>query len=183
MPDPSPVVTEHENETATEKAARLALDQANISRLGAVLQLHCGLMHYAALFVVKPDQKGLQDEWVAWLQKAAQIYPHLTCRLAGWQAAIKPPPPKIKKKGRGAVKPPALPRFNPSDLKGKALRDSIISQVPRFQALGGQGAGSVGRRRILPKLYRANVLEPLRVTPNHRDAGRLGCLYRHGQRR
>jgi len=33
LPDPAPVVTEHENETVTEKTARLALDQANLSRL------------------------------------------------------------------------------------------------------------------------------------------------------
>jgi len=42
LPDPTPVVTEHTDETETEKEARLAVDQANLSRLGAVLQLHAG---------------------------------------------------------------------------------------------------------------------------------------------
>ena len=77
MPDPSPVVTQHEDETPTEKDARIAKDQNNAAKLGVALQLHCGLMHYAALFVAKPDQKGLQEDFVGWLQKAAQLYPQL----------------------------------------------------------------------------------------------------------
>ena len=43
--------------------------------LGAILQLQCGMLHYAALFVAKPDQEGLQDQWVTWLKSAAQAYP------------------------------------------------------------------------------------------------------------
>jgi hypothetical protein len=160
LPDPTPVVTEHENETATEKQARLALDQANLSRLGAVLQLHCGLMHYAALFVVKPDQKGLQDEWVAWLKSAAQIYPQLGGPAGN--SDQKPEPPKKKKdKGEGAPRPPS---FNPADLKGKAMRDSIISKFLGFKGWADKEQGGWAVQN-LPKLYRANVLEPLRASP------------------
>lgn len=87
-PDPSSVVKANEEETATEKATRMALDQANLSSLGTTLQLQCGLLHYGALFVVDPNRKGLQDEFAAWLAKAAQSYPQLAAaQLAAQQAA------------------------------------------------------------------------------------------------
>ena len=174
VPDPTPVMTVHESESATEKDARLALDQANLSRFTAALQLHCGLMHYAALFVVKPDQKGLQDDWVAWLKSAAQIYPQL-----GMPAVPSPPKPEPKKKKtdrddrddrdkeREKESPPVVvrpPPFNPAELKGKAMRDSLISKFLDFQAWGDkeQGGWSVLN---LPGFYRATVLEPLRASP------------------
>jgi hypothetical protein len=164
MPEPTPVITQNENETATEKANRLALDQATTARVGAILQLQCGMLHYAALFVTKPDQPGLKDQWVAWLKSAAPAYP---------QAVGVPPAPAApgngdsdghhhKKDGPGGNKPPAP--FNPSDLKGKAMKDTVISKFLAFNAWGDkeQGGWAV---KDLPKLYRANVLEPLRATP------------------
>ena len=162
LPDPSPVVTEHLDETVTEKATRLALDQANLTRLGVLLQLHCGLMHYAALFVVKPDEKGLQADWVAWLQKAAQIYPQLA---APPPAAPPPPDPNKKKrdkdKGGGT---PSAPAVNPDDLKAKVMRNSIIGKFLGFKSWEDkeQGGWAV---LDLPRLYRTNVLDPLRASP------------------
>jgi hypothetical protein len=163
MPDPNPVITENENETATEKETRLALDQANLNRIGTALQLQCGIMHFAALFVVKPDQAGLQAQWVAWLQSAAQIYPRLA--LPG---SATPPPPEKKKKHKDDNAPPAPksppPPFNPSSVVEKAMKDTEITKFLAFTAWGDkeQGGWSV---KDLPKLYRANVLEPLRAKP------------------
>jgi len=167
LPDPTPVITEHADETPTEKAARLANDQANLTRLGIVLQLHCGLMHYAALFVTKPDQKGLQDDWAAWLKSAARLYLQLGAPpQPGVQA---PPPPHKKKKDRGAddaAQPPPAPPppFYPGDLKAKTMHDSIISKFLAFNLWADkeQGGWSV---HDLPKFYQTNILEPLRAKP------------------
>jgi len=166
-PDPSPVITQNENETATEKANRLALDQANLARQAAILQLQCGMLHYGAIFVTKPDQQGLKDSWVAWLKTAAQAYP----QAVNVPAAPAPPPPRDggdsethhHKKDGGAPKTAAP--FNPSDLKGKALKDTLFTKYLAFNAWGDkeQGGWAV---KDLPKLYRTNVLEPLRATPN-----------------
>jgi hypothetical protein len=164
-PDPMPVVTQHETESESEKEARLAVDQANLTRLGTVLQLHCGLMHFAALFVIRPDQKGLQDDWVAWLQKAAQIYPQLALPAV---SAVQSPVPHKKKWDKSAdgppIPPPPPPPYNPADLKAKTMHDSIISQYLGFKSWKDkeQGTWTV---QDLPKLFRANVLEPLRATP------------------
>ncbi len=158
LPEATPIVTEHVNETATEKEARLARDAANTARLGAVLQLHCGLMHYAALFVVKPDQKGLQEEWVAWLQRAAQAYPQLALQAE----KVDQQPEQAKKKNKeGAPRPPS---FDPADLKAKTMHESIISKYLGFKSWGDkeQGTWAVAG---LPALYRTNVLDPLRKTP------------------
>jgi hypothetical protein len=160
LPDPAPVVTAYSNETASEKEARLAVDQANKAKLGAVLQLHCGLMHYAALFVVKPDQKGLQDDWVTWLKSAAQTYPQLNAQTV----SSDPNPPSHKRKSDQNPNAPVAKPFNPAEVKGKAMRESIISKYLAFKSWADkeQGGWSV---RDLPKLYRATVLEPLRTSP------------------
>jgi hypothetical protein len=167
MPDPSPVVTQNEDETPTEKQARLAFDQANVTRLGTVLQLQCGLMHYAALFVVKPNQPGLQADWVTWLKSAAQLYPQTNVPA---QADAPPPPEHHKRKrddgqGQGPAKSQSRPApFDPSDAEGKAMKDTLISKFLGFNAWGDkeQGGWAV---KDLPKLYRTNVLEPLRASP------------------
>jgi hypothetical protein len=158
MPDPSPVITENENETPTEKATRLALDQATNSRVGAILQLQCGLMHFGALFVVKPNQTGLQDQWVAWLKTAAVEYPQAMTVPAPAAPSTDP----HKKKRNGDDK--AGSGFSSADLKGKAIKDSAISKFLAFNVWGDkeQGGWAV---KDLPKLYRANVLDPLRATP------------------
>jgi len=163
---PSPVRSEHANETASEKDARLALDQANIAKLGIALQLHCGLMHYAALFVAKPDQKGLQDDWVAWLKTAAQIYPQLGMVQ---QTDDQAPQSRKKKKNHqpGAnesAQPTPAPSYYPEDMLAKTMHDSIISKFLAFNLWADkeQGGWAV---KDLPKLYRTKVLEPLRATP------------------
>ena len=162
MPDPTPVVTEHENESVSEKEVRLAQDHANQLALGTVLQMHCGVMHFAALFVVNPDQKGLKDDWVAWLQKAAQVYPQL----------VPPPPPanpdpNPSPDGEGHKKKHQQPQahpFDPSDLMGKTMKDSVISKFLAFKQWGDkeQGGWSV---KAVPKFYQAEVLTPLRTKP------------------
>ncbi len=158
----APVVTEHAQETSTEKAARLALDQANLARLGPVLQLHCGLMHYAALLVVKPDQKGLQNDWVAWLKAAAKVYPQLAEQSD--DSNQKPEHKRKKDMGDAAHGGTPPPPLSSAEMKGKNLRESIISRFLAFKGWNDkeQGGWSV---QELPRLYRANVLDPLRTSP------------------
>ncbi len=163
LPDPSPVIKENENETATEKSNRLALDQANLARLAAILQLQCGMLHYGALFVTKPDQPGLKDQWVAWLKTAAQAYP-AAVGMPSTPAAVPGGDPEAHHHKRDDASRP-LASFNPSDLKGKALRDTVISRFLAFNAWGDKEQGGWAVKDI-PKLYRTNVLEPLRATPN-----------------
>ena len=160
LPDPSPVITIHDSESATEKEARLAMDQSNLAKLGVLLQLHCGLMHYAALFVIKPDQAGLKDQWMTWLKAAAQAYPQLSAPLPNDPNAA-----AHKKKRDQDSNAPAAKPFNFADIKGKAMRESIISKFLAFKSWADkdQGGWSV---RDLPKLYRANILEPLRTSPS-----------------
>jgi hypothetical protein len=50
------------------------------------------------------------------------------------------------------------------DLKDRAMRDSIISKFLAFNAWGEKDPGEWAVRD-LPRLYRANVLEPLRTSP------------------
>jgi hypothetical protein len=168
MPDPTPVTSQHEDETPTEKDKRVAQDQANATKLGVALELHCGLMHYAALFIVKPDQKGLQDDWVAWLQRAAPLYPQLAVPMGSDDSAPASAPHKRKRDGDsggggGNGTPPPKP-YNPTDVKTKTLKDSVISKFLDFKNWDDkdQGKWTVSN---LPALYRTNVLEPLRANP------------------
>jgi hypothetical protein len=173
LPDPAPVLTENVDESASEKDARLAVDQANLSHLAIVVQLQCGMLHYAALFVVDPKRAGLHDDWVDWLKKAAQIYPQL-----GIPPPSRPLPKdqqqsewdhKKKKEdggggGGGAPATPPAPAPNPLDPKQISLRDAAITKFLGFKALGDkeQGGWAV---KDLPQLYRTNVLDPSRVKP------------------
>jgi hypothetical protein len=160
---PTPVVTQHTNETETERETRLAVDQANLSKLGIALQLHCGLLHYAALFVAKPDQKGLQEDWVAWLNSAAQIYPQLA--VAQDNGDQNPDPGKKRgDAGDGAPGTKPAATFYPAEMKEKTMRDSVISKFLGFDIWSDkeQGAWAV---KDLPKLYRTDVLDPARATP------------------
>jgi hypothetical protein len=78
MPAPTPVTTRYEHETPSEKAARLAQDQANTMTLGNMAQLHCGLMRFGVLFLENTPPVTLQKDWTDWLKSAAQIYPQLS---------------------------------------------------------------------------------------------------------
>jgi hypothetical protein len=172
MPAPSPVVTQHETESVSEREARLALDQAAITQLGTLLQLHCGLMHYAALFVVDPKKEGLQQDWVAWLQKAAQTYVQLgQLPDSSGGGAGQPAEPvhhhhhEEADGGQNAAPPaPPPPPLSLPDLKARTMHDSIISKFLAFRSWGDgeQGGWAV---KDLPKLYRANVLDPSRTPP------------------
>jgi hypothetical protein len=77
LPNATAVKTEHEHETPDEKSARLEKDREKMARFESMLQLHCGMMRLAALFVEKPDTATLQGDWVAWLKSAAPTYEQL----------------------------------------------------------------------------------------------------------
>jgi hypothetical protein len=158
-PDPVPVATLYASETASEKKARQALDAANLATMANALELQCGLMHYAALFVVSPEQKGLQAEWVAWLNRAAQIYPQL--------AVPTPVPAPIADPGKPVSGVAALvrpPPFDPSGLEGIAVSDSVIGKYLGFKTWDDKDPGRWSVHD-LPGLFRTNVLDPLRVSP------------------
>jgi hypothetical protein len=82
LPDAAPVRTRYEYETPSEKAIREAQDAANFSSVAVVIQVHCGLMRYAALMTVNPKAPGLHDDWINWLKTTGQIYPQLAGRRA-----------------------------------------------------------------------------------------------------
>lgn len=76
-PDAAPISKHYVYETPTEKAAREARDQQNLTIFGSVAQIHCGLMKNAALLVSRPNAKDVQDQWIAWLKNTAAVYPQL----------------------------------------------------------------------------------------------------------
>ena len=163
LPPPTPVVTQNVNETETEKEQRLAQDQANTTRLGTALQLQCGMLHFGALFVVKPDQPGLQDQWLTWLKGAAALYPKLNVSDGGDSPSPAPSHKKKHKGDDGSDQNPPSP-FNPSDVENKPLKDTLISKYLAFTAWGDKDQGGWSVRSV-PRLYRAAVLEPLRAKP------------------
>lgn len=182
MPPPAPVVTTHQNETVTEKEARQAIDQANAARLALVLQLHCGLLHFGATFVVKPNEPGLQDKWVEWLKSVAPIYQQIYAMAPsddqGQQSQVSSSstPRRHRKRdgddgsggggggggnggGGGGSPGPGL-----MGMDVRTLRESIISRFLSFRSWGDKEQGDWAVR-LLPQLYRTNVLEPLRAKP------------------
>ena len=161
MPAPTPVSTHYTEETASEKDARLAQDKANAEVLGAVVQLHCGLLHYAALFITSPDQKGLHDDFNGWLKNAAQAYPQLgsldeACGENGGQH-------HHHHNADGGAAPP--PPVNLDDVKGKTMHDSVISSYLGFKAWKDKEQGNWSVRGI-PDLFKAKILDPSRATPS-----------------
>ena len=160
LPTLTPVNSANAYETPDEKAARLDQDQTNLSNLGYALQLHCGLMRFAGLFIVHPDQKGLHDDWIAWLKNAAQIYP----MLKSAEDAKAGPNPQRGPGMRGARQGPGRPAGG-TNYRDVAVRDSVISTYLGFHSWGDKEQGQ-WKVVDLPKLYRANVLDPLRVTPS-----------------
>jgi hypothetical protein len=164
MPDPAKVVTSYASETPDEKAQRGAQDDAARSSLAYVVQMHCGLMHFGALFVENPDQKGLHEAWISWLKSAAQTYP----QVGHTPDDTRLPPPQddlVTKDDRD--KPVHKPRKRPPapdkarDFKDRSLKESIITTFLGFNGWGDKDQGQ-WRVRDVPKLYRAEVLDPLR---------------------
>jgi hypothetical protein len=92
MPTPTPVSTKYEHETPDEKAQRLAADAANNAALAQVAQIHCGLMRFGALFLLKPDTKNLQADWVAWLKSTGPLYGQITTHPAFKDVTLKESP-------------------------------------------------------------------------------------------
>ena len=175
MPVPTAVTTQYVSETPDEKAVRVAKDEGNAAQIGNLVQVHCEMMHYAALFAVKPDTKGLKDDWAAWLKKVATIYPQLksTENLKGQVPAADPADPnapkptsggggwKKKQKGEGG----GGNFVSIGDWKSITMGDSIISKHLGFEAWENKDQSQWAVKDI-PKLYRVTVLDPLRVSPN-----------------
>jgi hypothetical protein len=82
LPDLSPVRKYYEYETPSEKAVRDAQDATTFAAAAVVIQVHCGLMHYAALLTINPKAPGLQENWLNWLRTAGQMYPQLQGKRA-----------------------------------------------------------------------------------------------------
>jgi hypothetical protein len=181
MPEPSPVVTTHEDESASEKDARLALDAANQTKLGLVLQLQLGLMHFGALFVVDPKRQGLQDQWINWLQKAAPAYSQIgdlsqnPAGSGGAPGAVDPPRhhhhvQDADAAGAGGAPAAPPPKLNLAELKAQAISSSLISKYLQFRAWGSSDQGNWSVAGI-PSLYKAAILDPSRTPPTEATLG------------
>jgi hypothetical protein len=76
-PSATPVKTRYNYETPTEREKREAADAQNAQTFGGVVQLHCGLMRYAALLSIDSKKEDVQAQWLAWLKSVAPVYPRL----------------------------------------------------------------------------------------------------------
>ena len=179
MPQPTPVTTKNIDESASERDAREAADQANLNHLGVVIQLQCGLMHYAALFVTDGKRAGLQGEWLDWLKKAAQIYPQLAIQPVA--AAPTPDQQQDDRKRKrdsanggngnggnggngngGGNQTPVPPGGVTPDPKTVAVRDTVITKYLGFTGWGNKEQAGWTVQDI-PKLYKAGILDPSRT--------------------
>jgi hypothetical protein len=167
MPDFAPVMSSHSSETPDEKELREAQDEAVDAALVSLIQLHCGVMRYAALFIQTPDQRGLHDEWVAWLKQAAQIYPQAGLTPHDTRTRVErnrnvigqdPPPPPPK------AQDPFLPGYARA-LKDASVRDSVISNYYGYKGWGDKEQGGWAVHDI-PRLFRTEILDRLRTNPS-----------------
>ena len=201
LPKPAPVKTAYEHETPSEAQQRNALDQATMTEFGGALQLHCGMMRFAALFVLDPNMPGLQNEWVAWLKSAAQIYPGIATPLTdtrtgdvqsddgsssrrssrrnrdsgggGGDATADSGSSSTNEQdasadsGRGRDRTPKPPeKIVVSDkIRKMSMSGSPISTYLGFLAWADSKEGK-WTVADLPKLYKEQVLDPLRQTPS-----------------
>ncbi|HUB67050.1 MAG TPA: hypothetical protein VL981_06155 [Candidatus Methylacidiphilales bacterium] len=172
MPAPAPVYAFHPpDETPDEQALRQAQDQAVVNALGSTAQLHCGLIHFAALFAQNPNQKGLATDWVAWLKQAAPIYLQT---VTPPDTRTRPPIPSPEERRRERERGDR-PNNNDNneenrrdyarELKTVPVRDSLISAYFHYHAWGEKEQGS-WRVQDVPRLYRTQVLDPLRAKPD-----------------
>jgi hypothetical protein len=138
VPDGTPVLSQHAHETTREREAREAQDSVLMGPIALVAQLHCGMLHFAVLYATDPNQKGLHDDWVAWLKSMPQIFTQIK-------------DDDLKQAGKR--------------LKQMTMKESVIGSYFNFFGWGDkeQAGWSVND---LPRLYRTEVLEPLRATPN-----------------
>jgi hypothetical protein len=170
MPAPTPVTTEYETESASEREAREEKDKANNETLGTLLQVHCGLLHYGAIFLIDPSRKGLQDDFNGWLQKAAQAYPQLSAA-----AAPPPPPAPASQTGdggkhhrhtldTGSTGTTTVPPVKLGDVVSLKLHDSLITKFLNFNIWKDKDQGNWSVKMI-PQLFKNNILDPSRATP------------------
>ena len=180
MPDPSPVITQYQSESPDERSSREAQDAANVVCLSCAVELQCGLMRFAALFIQNPDAKGLHEAWLGWLKSAAQLYPQMTPTdlrvkdeeaVAARAARDNPPPSdtrESKHKGyqrMSAVRRNFMPPDKAREIKERSVRDSIISSYLGFNGWGDKDP-SHWRVFDLPNMYKDQVLDPLRTAHN-----------------
>ena len=165
-PDPAKVRTAYEHETPTEEAAREAVDQQTMASFDGTLQLHCGMMRLAALFVTDPKSSTLQDDWLTWLKSAAQNYPQLAAKVTDSRDT-----PDDNKDTNGDGRHHSHHEEEP-DAKPDptaAVRNLSMSESPISTYLGFRdwGKSDQGKWRVadVPDLYRKDILEPLRQTP------------------
>jgi hypothetical protein len=163
-PDPAKVRTAYEHETPTEEAARVAVDQQTMASFDGTLQLHCGMMRLAALFVTNPKAPTLQDDWLAWLKSAAQNYPQMAATVSDSRTT---PDDDKDAPGGGHHHHHAEDDGKPNPTA--AIRKMTMSQSPISNYLGFHGWGDKeqGKWSVadVPDLYRKQILEPLRKSP------------------
>ena len=151
------VMTHYEHETPTEESARTALDQAAMSSFDSTLQMHCGMMHFAALFVTQPKLSSLKGDWLAWLKNASQAYPQVV-------ATVKDPRRAGKDDDENAS-----PDIS-AQIRGTAMNASMIGDYLGFQGWGDKDEGK-WRVADLPELYHDQILQPLRQPPSQAALG------------
>ena len=170
MPAPTPVTTEYETESASEREQREAKDKQSAEILGEMLQVHCGLLHYGAIFVVDSKRQGLAADFNSWLERAARAYPQIS-------AAAAPPLPadsnddNAGKHHKHTVASPTsdtgtatVPPVHLSDVIKQPLHDSLISKFLGFKSWKDSDQAGWSVRKI-PALFKANILDPSRTTP------------------
>ena len=171
LPKAADVRTEYEHETPREESARLAVDHNVEASFGGMLQLHCALMRYAAIFVAEPSTPGLNESWLAWLKTAAQAYPQIDVSTTDTRDDSTSDDDTARHNRRhrlgadsatGYV--PAPPPDPVAPIKNLELKASPISSFLGFRQWkkSDQGTWSVAD---LPHFYQQQVLEPLRKAP------------------
>ena len=137
----------HDQESQAEAEKREEVDKATQDSLGGALALQCGLMRFAALMITAPNTPNLQTDFVAWLKQAATVYPQVLVTVSD---------PRRTDQGPVDVSGP---------IRGQALHDSPIAGFLGFHSWNGKDQSN-WRVQDIPQLYRDNILEPLRKTPN-----------------
>ena len=172
MPKPAEVRTAYDHETPREAAARQAIDQSENASFGGLLQLHCGLMRYAALYVTQPSTTGLADGWLAWLKAAAQVYPQLSVITTDTRAdpAADDDAARHSHHRHDPAQPATAPTPAPAPDAATQIKKLSVKASPISSYLGFRGWGKTDEASWkvsdLPQFYRDQILEPLRKKPS-----------------
>jgi hypothetical protein len=162
-PDPAKVKTAYEHETPTEEAAREAIDQQTMANFDGTLQLHCGMMRLAALFITDPQSPTLQNDWLTWLKNAAQNYPQLATTVVDTRTT--PDDDNGDGHHHHHAEQPAGGPDPTGELRKLSMSQSPISSYLGFHGWGDKDQGKWSVSQV-PDLYRKEILEPLRKTPS-----------------